>query len=139
MENISGRIKNNQGSKGIRQWMVDLYTSLVNDDKQNCPFSRLKVVVEQFGHYQFGTNQSKFNKSTQSFKITLLKAFWDQYKLQSSVPSLPENNRVSYKIIYHPKLLVYNIFFYFSIKLTGAPLPSRIKEEGDHRNQPKTK
>ena len=40
-----------QGSKGIRQWLIGLCTSLMsNDDKQNFPFCRLKLVVETFGH-----------------------------------------------------------------------------------------
>ena len=34
-----------------------------NDDAQNYPFCRLKLVVETFGHLTKWTNQSKANKS----------------------------------------------------------------------------
>ena len=50
---------NFQGSKGIRHWPINLYTSPM--DTQNYPFCRLQLVVGTFGHSV--TNQSKFNKN----------------------------------------------------------------------------
>ena len=34
-----------QGSKGIRQWPI-----IPNDDTQNYPIFRLKLVIKKFGH-----------------------------------------------------------------------------------------
>ena len=35
---------------------------------QNYTFLIIKLLVEKFGHYWFGNNQSQVNKSTQSFE-----------------------------------------------------------------------
>ena len=40
---------------------------MANDVKQNCPFCRLQLVVETFGHPTAWTNQSKLNKGPQDF------------------------------------------------------------------------
>ena len=37
-----------QGSKGIRQWPINLYYYMPNDKTQNYPFCRLQLVVETF-------------------------------------------------------------------------------------------
>ena len=38
-----------------------------NDDTQNKPFCKLQLLVEKFGHSTYWTNQSKLNKSPQSY------------------------------------------------------------------------
>ena len=55
---------------------------LKNFYKQNYSFSRLNLLDKKFEDFQFGTNQSKINKSTK---------FWlyYQFNLQPTVPSLP--------------------------------------------------
>ena len=47
--------------------MDDNLLYIPNNDMENYPFFRFKLFVEKFGHYNFVTNQSKFNKRTQSF------------------------------------------------------------------------
>ena len=49
----------------VKYFWIDLYGS--NVDKQNYPFCRLKLLVENFGTFTFGTKLSQFNKNTQSF------------------------------------------------------------------------
>ena len=39
--------------------MDDRIGYIHNDDTQNYHFFRLKLLVEKFGYYLFGTNQSK--------------------------------------------------------------------------------
>ena len=56
-----------------------------NDDKQYYLFCRLKLLVILYGHFKFGTNQLKFNKSTWSFWAN----FEYQCNLQSNVLFLP--------------------------------------------------
>ena len=41
-----------------------------NDDTQNYPFSRLKLVFETFEHSTYWSNQSKFNKAPKVVKPT---------------------------------------------------------------------
>ena len=50
-------------SQGYWGTMDKNFTYNPNDDKQNHPFCRLKLLVEKFGFYLFGTNQSKSTKS----------------------------------------------------------------------------
>ena len=42
--------------------MVDKLIYIPNDDTQNYPFCRLKLLVETFKHSSLRTNQSKFTK-----------------------------------------------------------------------------
>ena len=42
--------------------MADKLIYIPNDDAQNYPFCRLKLMVERFKHSTYETNQSKFNE-----------------------------------------------------------------------------
>ena len=61
--------------------MADKLMFNPNDDTQNRPFCRLKLVVETFEHSTKRTNQSKFHKVPKDVKPTskktLLLRFWD--------------------------------------------------------------
>ena len=48
--------------------MADKLMYIPIDNKQNNPFCRLKLFVETFRHWTEWMNQSKFNKSSQSWR-----------------------------------------------------------------------
>ena len=60
------KIKVTQGSKGIRQWPINISTSPTIDNTQNYPFYRLQLVVETFG-------QSTKNEPTNQNSIKVSK------------------------------------------------------------------
>ena len=50
--------------------MYDKLTNrCLNDDKQNYPFCRLKLLIEKLRHLLFGTNQSTHGTSITSFNL----------------------------------------------------------------------
>ena len=53
-----------------------------NQYKQSSIFCRFRLLVDQFGPLQFGTNQSQLNKSTQSFCAK----FWVQVQFTIECP-----------------------------------------------------
>ena len=50
--------------------MADKFIYIQNDDAQNNPFRRLKLVVEKFEHSTEWTNQSKFTEVPKVIKST---------------------------------------------------------------------
>ncbi len=60
--------------------MDDKLIYIPNDNKQNYTSNKLKLFVKKFGHLSILTNQSIFNKSTQSLdlknKKMLLNKLW---------------------------------------------------------------
>ena len=50
--------------------MVDTLIYISNDETQNYPFCRLKLVVETFEHLTKWTNQLKFTEVTEATKPT---------------------------------------------------------------------
>ena len=87
-----------------------------NVDTQNCPFCKLNLVVETFGHSTKGTNQSTFNKSSQ-IKKTLLFEFGTSVINSPMSPSSLENctfvllKKMNLKHIYVCKQKLLYLFF----------------------------
>ena len=44
------QLKFRQGSKGIRQWLINVQLYIPNDDIQIYPFCRLHLVIETYGY-----------------------------------------------------------------------------------------
>ena len=72
--------------------MTDRLMYIPNEDTQNCPFWRLQLVVETFGHSTKWANQSKLIEVPKVVKPTnkkiLLQNFGAEGNKQPIVPSL---------------------------------------------------
>ena len=71
--------------------MANKLMYIPNDDTQNCPFCKLKLLVETFEHPTFNTNQTKHQSCEAGKYENVIKKLWGLMYKQSNVPSLPVN------------------------------------------------
>ena len=96
-----------RGSKGIRQWTINLCTYILNDDTLNYPFSRLKLVVETF-EYSTQLYEPTIQNSLNSQKLLSQRIRKCYSKtLGTSVTNSSLSSSLSKFVLYQPSLMHY--------------------------------